>query len=79
MARTRVVMSDFDRSDAEAYVETGEPLDKAGGYGIQGLGAALVERIEGDYYAVVGFPVGLFVELLAGAGWRYRFGRLEPM
>jgi len=68
----------FDRSVAEAYVATGEPMDKAGAYGIQGQGAALVEAIEGDYYSVVGFPVVRFLELLHRKGWRYAFGRLEP-
>ncbi len=76
VACTRVRMRPFDREDAVRYVETGEPLDKAGGYGIQGLGAALVDGIDGDYYAVVGFPVRAFLELLDSAGWRYAFGQL---
>jgi septum formation protein len=58
-----------------AYVATGEPLDKAGAYGIQGYGAALVERIEGDFFGVMGLPVRLVLELLAAAGERYEFGR----
>jgi septum formation protein len=53
-------------------------MDKAGGYGIQGLGAALVDSIDGDYYAVVGFPVAAFLELLADAGFRYAFGAITP-
>lgn len=57
-----------------AYVATGEPLDKAGAYGIQGYGAALVERIEGDFFSVMGLPVRLVLDLLAQAGWSYRFG-----
>lgn len=74
--RTTVRFRDFDAEVARRYVSTREPFDKAGGYGIQGLGAALVEGLEGDYYSVVGFPVGLFLELLGRAGWQYGFGSL---
>jgi septum formation protein len=64
----------FDRGFAEAYVATGEPMDKAGAYGIQGYGAVLVDGVDGDYFAVVGFPVARVVELLEQVGWMYRFG-----
>jgi septum formation protein len=63
-------------SDEEiaAYVATREPMDKAGAYGIQGYGATIVERIDGDYFAVMGLPLRRLVELLARVGVDYRFG-----
>lgn len=74
-ARARVAFRDVGRSLIDAYLETGEPLDKAGGYGIQGCGSALVERIEGDYFAVVGLSVAAFVELLPELELAYRPGK----
>ncbi len=61
-SRVRFVTLGSDEIDA--YVATGEPLDKAGAYGIQGRGAALVESIDGDFYTVMGFPLGEFVRSL---------------
>lgn len=58
-----------------AYVATGEPLDKAGAYAIQGLGAGLVEGIRGDFFGVMGLPLRLVLDLLAGAGRPYSFTR----
>lgn len=60
----------FPLSDEEidAYVATKEPMDKAGGYGIQGYGATLVERVEGDFYTVMGFPLARFVRSLRRLG-----------
>jgi septum formation protein len=58
----------------EAYIATGEPLDKAGAYGIQGFGATIVERVDGDYFAVMGLPLGRMLELMRPMGLRYRFG-----
>jgi len=65
-------------SDAEiaAYIATREPMDKAGSYGIQGFGATIVSRIEGDYFAVMGLALNLLVRLIARVGLRYEFGRL---
>jgi septum formation protein len=72
---TRVTIRALDAETIRDYVATGEPLDKAGAYAIQGYGAALVERIEGDFFGVMGLPVRLTVELLARFGYRYSFTR----
>jgi septum formation protein len=64
IAVTAVRMRAFGPEEAAAYVATGEPLDKAGAYAIQGQGALLVERIEGDYFNVVGLPLATLAELL---------------
>lgn len=60
--------------EIEAYVATGEPMDKAGAYGIQGFGATIVERIDGDYFAVMGLPLNRLVTLLRELGLGYTFG-----
>ena len=62
--------------EIEAYIATGEPMDKAGAYGIQGFGATIVERVEGDYFAVMGLPLVRLVGLMRDVGVRYRFGEL---
>ena len=54
----KVEFYELTDQELEEYISTGEPLDKAGAYGIQGRGALLVRKIDGDYYSVVGFPVG---------------------
>ena len=58
------------------YIATREPMDKAGAYGIQGYGATIVDRIDGDYFAVMGLALGRMVRLLASVGVQYRFGEL---
>ena len=55
------------------YVATGEPMDKAGAYGIQGYGATIVERIDGDYFSVMGLGLRRLVSLLERVGLRYDF------
>lgn len=64
---TRVFMRPFGEEEARAYVATGEPMDKAGAYGIQGLGGRLVDRTEGAYDTVVGLPTALCDDLLCRA------------
>ena len=57
MVITEVYFAPFTEEIAAAYVATGEPLDKAGAYGIQGRGGVLVEKISGSYSNVVGLPL----------------------
>ncbi len=76
--RVTVRFRRFDEAIARAYVATGEPLDKAGAYGIQGYGATLVDRIDGDFFAVMGLPIVRLILLLEQFGWRYDFPAVEP-
>ncbi len=62
--RTFVTFEPLSQQEIRNYIDTGEPMDKAGGYGIQGRGALLVRQIEGDYYNVVGFPLSQFYRRL---------------
>ena len=75
---TSVTFRAADETMLREYVATGEPMDKAGAYGIQGYGAALVDRIDGDFFGVMGLPVRLALRLLGEAGWEYRFGANHP-
>ena len=61
---TAVTFRELSDQEIKAYVKSGEPMDKAGAYGIQGLGALLVEKIDGDFYNVVGLPVSRLAEEL---------------
>jgi septum formation protein len=71
--RVRVTFRRLSADEVTAYVATGEPMDKAGSYGIQGYGATIVERIDGDYFAVMGLSLVRLVGLLAEVGVAYRF------
>jgi septum formation protein len=63
--------------EIEAYIATGEPMDKAGAYGIQGFGATIVERVEGDYFAVMGLPLVRLIGLMREVGVVYQFGSIR--
>ena len=76
---TQVTMRSFTRDIAHKYVDTGEPMDKAGAYGIQGYGAVLITSIEGCYFNVMGLPLARLMEALhafSGGTFRY-FGPCE--
>jgi len=62
--RTRVKFRNLSDDIINSYIKTGEPMDKAGAYGVQGIGAVLVERIEGCYFNVVGLPIVKLANLL---------------
>lgn len=62
--KTRVKFRELEDDTIRAYIATGEPMDKAGAYGIQGKGSILIEKIEGDYFNVVGFPVSEIADTL---------------
>lgn len=68
VCETKVYFRDLKPAELEAYVATGEPLDKAGAYGIQGKGALLVEKIEGCYNNVVGLPLTMLDSMLKEIG-----------
>jgi nucleoside triphosphate pyrophosphatase len=72
---TAVTFRSADEAALSDYVATGEPLDKAGAYAVQGLGGALIARIEGDVFGVMGLPLRLVIDLLAQFGRPYRFTR----
>ena len=62
--RTEVTFYPLSEGEIQSYVATGEPMDKAGAYGIQGRGALLVKGIDGDYYNVMGLPIARVARIL---------------
>lgn len=62
--KTEVFFAPAEQADLERYIRTGEPMDKAGAYGIQEMGALLVEKINGDYYTVMGLPLAKLKKML---------------
>jgi nucleoside triphosphate pyrophosphatase len=74
---TRVKFADLDDETISAYAASGDGMDKAGAYGIQGFAATLVERIDGDYFAVVGFPLSAFAQALPRLGYVMRPQTIE--
>lgn len=69
-----VTFRSLSPDDIAAYIATREPMDKAGAYGIQGFGATIVERVDGDYFAVMGLPLNRLTRLLQSLGLVYPFG-----
>jgi septum formation protein len=65
---SKVFFKRLSEDEIEAYIRSGEPLDKAGAYGVQGLGAVLVKRIEGDFFNVMGLPLNALAESLKKFG-----------
>jgi septum formation protein len=68
--RTRVEFLPLSEKDIEDYIATAEPFDKAGAYGIQGVGSRFISRIEGCYFNVMGLPVSRLWQMLRPLGWR---------
>ena len=66
---TKVYFKTLTDDEINWYIDTKEPMDKAGAYGIQGKGAFFVEKIEGDFFSVMGFPLGKFIRFLSSAGF----------
>ena len=69
-----VTFRDLTDLEIDRYIDTGEPMDKAGAYGIQGYGATIVERVDGDYFAVMGLALNQLVALMRRVGLVYEFG-----
>jgi septum formation protein len=70
LVTSAVTFAALDETTIDAYTGTGDGMDKAGAYGIQGIGATLVARVDGDFYAVMGFPLCAFARAIRGFGYR---------
>ena len=79
VCETRVFFRKLTEHEIDAYVDSGEPMDKAGAYGIQGRAAVFVEKIEGDYYNVVGLPLCMLYEMLEKVGYNVFGGTEEKL
>ncbi len=66
---SRVFFEVMDEDEIMSYVKTGEPMDKAGAYAVQGIASRYIRRIEGDYYAVMGLPLSMVYETLKDRTW----------
>lgn len=73
VTQVKVTFRNLTEQEISEYVATGEPMDKAGAYGIQGYGSAIVERIDGDYFAVMGLPIVPMLKLFKELGVPYHF------
>ena len=78
VATTDVRFYPLDDDEIAAYVASGEPMDKAGAYGIQGLAASLVASIDGDFYTVMGFPLARFIRALRQLGFGLPVAKKTP-
>lgn len=65
---SKVTFLPMNDMEIEAYVKTGDPLDKAGSYGVQGMGSVFIEKIEGDFYSIMGLPLNLLYKMLLRFG-----------
>lgn len=75
---TLVTMLPVTEEDIRSYIASGEPMDKAGAYAIQGIASRWIPRIEGGYFNVVGLPVSLVCQMLQEHGWKQKQQEIEP-
>ncbi len=64
VVETKVFLDSFDDEISKAYIDTGEPFDKAGGYAVQAVGGFMIRKIEGSYTNVIGFPMSEVIDIL---------------